>query len=226
MFLTIKKQTLILIGVLLTIFIACVSLPSIVVFSPKTEFVIVIDAGHGGRDGGSVGINTKVTESELNLRYAFSLKTKCENYGIKVIMTRTDNNGLYTVFSENKKKDDMRAREKIIYESNADLVISLHMNSFANRNYKGAQVFFKKEDESGKFLAKNIQTEMLLKLPNAKKEILVGDYYLLNCTNIPSIIIECGFLSNADEELLLQDENYINLVSQTIFCGIINFLGQ
>ena len=109
--------------------------------SPKPLHTIVIDAGHGGIDAGSSGKTTGVKESDLNLRYAKALKAMCEDSNIKVVMTRKDENGLYSPNASNKKKSEMQKRKQIIDNSDADLVISIHMNSFKQAYCKGAQFF-------------------------------------------------------------------------------------
>ena len=141
-------------------------------------------------------------------------------------MTRQDLNGLYDITSANKKKSDMEKRKEIILKSKANLVISIHMNSFPIRSSRGAQVFYKKGDVSSKALADSIQEIFVQTLPKARKNSEIGDYYILNCSNIPSVIVECGFLSNADEERLLITEDYKNTVCGSIFVGILNYLSK
>ena len=191
-------------------------------FQPKPQYTIVIDAGHGGRDGGAVGVSTDVTEGELNLKYALKLKDLCEDYGFKVVLTRKDMNGLYSAFATNKKRSEMEKRREIIQNANADLVVSIHMNSF-NSSSRGAQVFYADGAESGMSLAQSVQNALHKQIEYAKVNASVGDYYILNCTDVPSILVECGFLSNAEEEKLLMDESYQGKFCYALLYGILNY---
>lgn len=222
----IRKWFIVLL-VCIVVFLSCfLSLPTLSVLSPNTPYVIVIDPGHGGIDNGTIGVETGKDENSLNLDYALTLKTILENYGIKVVMTRNNLNGLYSQFAKDKKIDDMEKRAKIINGSGAHMMISIHMNSFPLQICKGAQVFFKETNINGQKLAENIQEIFIKTLPNARTESLKGDYYVLNCTEIPSVIVECGYLSNPEEEQLLQTEDYKNLVCYSIFVGILKFLAS
>ena len=200
----------------------------------KTEFVIgksyssivVIDAGHGGVDGGSIGKTTGVLERDLNLEYAKTLSKLLNQFGIGVVMTRTTKNGLYDSNATNLKRSDMKRRKEIIDNSNAVAVISIHMNSFSLKSCRGAQVFYNKQNESGKNLAKFIQSQFLKELPYAKENASVGDYYITNCTQLPAVIVECGFISNPTEEHMLSTKEYREKVCYAVLCGIIGFLGE
>ena len=154
--------------------------------------------------------------------YGFSIH---ENYGFNVVLTRKNLNGLYSNFSTNKKKDDMLARKKIIEESNADIVVSLHMNAFPLEECRGAQVFYNPESETSKTLANSIQDIFIQSLPQARKNADTGDYYMLNCTDVPAVIVECGFISNPEEEKLLLSEDYREKVCYSILCGIVKYFG-
>lgn len=224
----IKLKTLIIFGVILCFALACAfALPRAMMgSSPNTGISVVIDAGHGGIDGGSVGKTTGVDENNLNLAYAKTLEAILKKYNFGVVMTRTDLGGLYDITSPNKKKSDMKKRKEIILKSKASLVISLHMNSFPRKSSRGAQVFYKKDDVASKTLAESMQEVFIEKLPKAKKAPSTGDYFILNCSSIPSVIVECGFLSNEDEEKLLVTEEYKNAVCDSIFVGILNFLAK
>ena len=228
MFKVIKLRTVIVL-VLVVLFGLAFSFGIVAVASQKTQpslpYKIVVDAGHGGIDAGCEGSLEGSNERELNLLYANSLKKYLETYGIEVVMTRTTTDGLYSAFAPNKKKDDMKKREEIINKANADLVVSIHMNAFPTTSARGAQVFYNPESEVSKNLASSIQNCFITDLPQAKKEALVGDYYILNCTNTPSVIVECGFLSNPEEEVLLLSNEYCEKLCYSIFCGIIKYLG-
>ncbi len=193
-------------------------------YVPKGNCTVVIDAGHGGVDGGCVGKKTGVFESELNLTFARNLANQLENMGISVKLTRSDGNGLYDSSQKNLKKSDMKQRKKIIEESNPALVVSLHMNSFPISSCTGAQTFFKKSNVEGEKLATCVQQELGVQVENAKKTAKAGDYYIVNCTDIPSVLVECGFLSNPQEEFLLQTKSYQTKLCYAIACGIVKYL--
>lgn len=224
-FLTIKKKAII--SVLLCIL--CVGAFCAAYFpikantTPKSIHTIVIDAGHGGRDGGTVGVNSKVSESELNLTYAKKLASLCEQFGLKAVLTRKDMNGLYDENAQNKKKSEMERRKKIINESGADVMISIHMNSFPLPSCKGAQVFYAKGSDSGFNLAKSVQTNISGSFDSARDYVTVGDYFVLNTASMPAILVECGFLSNPEEEKLLVSEDYCEKFCYCILAGIISY---
>ncbi len=224
-FLTIKKRTLcvILVSIILICSVvgACFAVKATA--SPKPEYSIVIDAGHGGRDGGAVGKTTGISESVLNLQYALCLKEACEQFGFDVVLTRSTMDGLYDESASNKKKSEMEKRKNIINNSNADLVISLHMNSFPLSSSEGAQVFYAKGSEQGFNLAKSIQNSLSKSFESARDYVTVGDYFVLNYSNIPAILVECGFLSNPEEEKLLQTEEYRKNFCYSILAGVINY---
>ncbi len=193
---------------------------------PNIKPTIVIDAGHGGRDGGAVGKTTGVTESLLNLQFALKLKELCENYNFNVVLTRKDMNGLYSAFATNKKKSEMQKRQEIIESANPDVVVSLHMNSFPVSSSRGAQVFYAEGNESGKALGESVQNALHEEIDYAKSVAKVGDFYVLNCTEKAGILVECGFLSNAEEEVLLQDEDYQEKFCYALLYGILTYFSM
>jgi N-acetylmuramoyl-L-alanine amidase len=163
MFLTIRKKVFIVVICVLL----CVSGIGIyfgvksTVAKPVFAHTIVIDAGHGGVDGGAIGTTTEVTESYLNLQYALTLKEICEQYGFKVVLTRSDMSGLYSPFATNKKRSEMQKRQEIIENSSPDVVVSIHMNSFSTSQARGTQVFYGEGMESGEKLADIVQRQKL-----------------------------------------------------------------
>lgn len=189
---------------------------------PRPKYKIVIDAGHGGRDEGSTGI-TGVKESDINLKIAKTLKVYLETLGIKVILTRADGNGLYDANATNFKSSDMSKRIEIINNSKADMVISIHCNSYTNSNECGAQAFYQEGDESGKKFAEDIQSQLINQLDNARSEANKGDYYILKESGTSAVLVECGFLSNPKEEKLLNSANYQNKVAYAIMCGVVKY---
>ena len=187
------------------------------------DYVVVIDAGHGDIDGGVVGKTSGVKESELNLKMAYLLKEEFETCGIKVVLTRTDENGLYGEATDGFKKRDMAKRKEIILDAKADMVISVHMNKFSSSSRSGPQVFFDQNSEAGQKLATRIQTSLNAFTGNSHAA-LKGDYYMLKCTTSPSVIVECGFLSNPYEEQQLLDETYRKKLARKIFEGALLFM--
>lgn len=188
-------------------------------------YTIVLDAGHGGIDNGVTGIKTGVKESELNLLVVKKLEKYFNDAGFNVVLTRKNQAGLYGVATKNRKRKDMQKRKSIINKANPIVVISVHMNEYPISTRRGAQVFYKPKDENGRRLALNVQ-ESLNEMESAVRSCsaLTGDYYILNCSKYPSIIVECGFLSNPDDDMLLNTEEYREEISYAIFKGAIEFL--
>ena len=195
--------------------------------TPKLGITIVLDAGHGGVDPGSIGKTTKVTECELNLIIVNKLEQLFLSSGIDIIKTRTNENGLYGVYSKDYKIRDMKARKEIINNSNATLLISVHMNSFVQPKYRGAQVFYDTGNNFSENLALAVQNCFAKDLPASDKGISIGDYFILKCDNsIPSILCECGYLSNEEDEKLLTTPEYQDKVAYAIYKGTIAYLNN
>lgn len=187
------------------------------------NLVIVLDAGHGGIDGGVIGSVTGVKESDLNLATCIELKKRLEERGATIILTRKDKNGLYGNTGKGFKLRDMQKRREIIKNANPDLVISIHMNKFSDGSRSGPQVFFQAGRENGKSLASSIQTALNNFTGNAHSA-LGGDFYICQCVDMPSVIVECGFLSNATEEAKLCDCDYRGELAEEIVKGIFLYL--
>lgn len=190
--------------------------------SPKGKITICLDAGHGGRDGGCVGTFSGVKESDLALSITKKLASYLEKNNFNVVLTRKDDGGLYGD-GENKKKQDMEQRKKIINECGADCVVSIHLNSFNDSSVCGAQVFYDETDENSKSFASDVQKVLAGVLDNSDKEVKTGDFYLLKCRDVPSILVECGYLSNPKEEALLITDTYQEKVAYGLYCGILRF---
>lgn len=188
------------------------------------EKTIVIDAGHGGVDAGVRGINTDTKESAINLAVAKYLRGYFVDAGFNAVMTRTTGAGLYGTSSKGFKMRDMKKRKQIIEECDADMVISVHQNFCPVPSKRGGTVFFDKDSEAGKTLADCIQNALNgMENCAVQNTALVGDYYMLKCTSSPSVIVECGFLSNAEDEKLLCDPEYQKLVAYAIFKGAVSY---
>lgn len=184
-------------------------------------YMVVLDAGHGGEDPGKVGVNG-AKEKDINLSIAKKVKEELEKQEIVVYMTREEDCMLVQADSKNKKVEDMKERVKIINESQADLAVSIHQNSYEEERIKGAQVFYYSHSEEGKISAQIMQNALLeLDTSNTRKEKANDTYYILKRTEIPTIIVECGFLSNHEEAELLTSEEYQERVTKSIVKGII-----
>lgn len=195
--------------------------------SVDDKYVIVVDAGHGGFDPGKVGVNGEL-EKDINLAIAIKLKEYLEYSGAHVIMTREDDNGLYDESNSNKKRQDMNKRKEIINKSGGDVLVSIHQNSFPQEKYKGAQVFYYASSDSGKVLAQCIQEEIKALVDNDNNRQIKdsNSYFMLKQTNIPGVIVECGFLSNYEEAELLNTDIYQDKVAWAIYIGITKFLDE
>ena len=191
------------------------------------RLTVVIDAGHGGIDGGVVGIETGTKESDVNLSMSRLLQKELEEAGFQVVQTRPTEAGLYGTATAGYKKRDMKRRAEIIKENAPALVISVHQNFFSLRSRRGAQVFFRETSETSKKLATSMQAA-LNDMPECvkKSQPLAGDYYILNCSDYPSVIVECGFLSNAEDEALLVTEDYQKKIVSAIAAGAIAYLSD
>lgn len=186
--------------------------------------VIVLDAGHGGRDGGCVGVNGSI-EKELNLKYTLSLKNKLIKHGYKVVLTRSNDDGLYSPLANDKKVSDMNARMKIIKNANPNLVVSIHMNSFRDSSVSGANCFYKIDDSASKQCASLIQTSLNTYCNAPNKNVKSGDYFMLNCSYYTSVLIECGFISNKQEEENLNNLSYMDEFTTAVCNGILLYFG-
>ncbi len=186
----------------------------------EVKKVIVVDAGHGGNDPGKVSGNN-VLEKDVNLQIATKLANELENAGYKVIMTRTEDNGLYKEDDINKKAVDLRARCEIAEKENADLLISIHQNSFSDSSVRGGQTFYYTHSDKGKKMATLIQKHLKSADKDNTREAKANDsYYLLIHTPCICVIVECGFLSNTAETELLVSDEYQNRLAGSIADGI------
>ena len=228
MFLVVDKRKLLIgIGIVLLVCIFGATAVALYCAVPRKEYVVVIDAGHGGGDAGVVGSKSGVSEAEINLLVAFTLKRQLEERGVRVVMTREKKSVLEDGIGS--KSDDFEKRKSIINDNSPDLVISIHQNKFPDSTRRGAQVFYNVSSEQGKSLATAVQTS----LNNLNQEkvgrsfsALKGDYYILNCSPYPSCIVECGFLSNPNDEELLLNAEYRENLSALIVKGTFAYLDE
>ncbi len=186
--------------------------------------VVALDAGHGGADPGKIGIN-EVLEKDINLAITLKTKELLEKEGVQVVLTRTDDGGLYKETDGNKKRADLNRRCEIIEESKADFVVSIHQNSYGDGAVHGAQMFYYKSSEKGKELAEilqNVFNESVSSRELKAKEN--GEYYMLLHVSCPIVIAECGFLSNWEEAEKLRTEAYQDEVAQALTKGILQYI--
>lgn len=193
---------------------------------PLLNFCVVLDAGHGGEDGGAIGISTLVREKDINLSITKKLKLLFESAGARVVLTREDENSLCA--GKYSKLEDMRARKKIIDQNQPYIIISVHCNSFPqSKNVKGAQMFYLPNSESGKILAEQIQKSIQKNVDKDNDRQVKGeDFYMLKCGNSTSVMIECGFLSSPEEEKRLCSDEYQDMLAYAVFDGTSNFINS
>ena len=208
----------------------CVSVfyqPIAVFSSNENKLKLVIDAGHGGIDGGVSGVATGVKESDINLDISLKLHDKFTSVGFSTRLTRKTQEGLYGVATKGFKKRDMERRKEIILDEKPSLVLSIHQNVYPLKSVRGAQVFYSKENKDSKLLAERLQTSLnaLYSEVGVKPRVAkTGDYFMLTCAPYPSVIIECGFLSNPKDEALLVSAVWQNRLCESILSGVFNYL--
>ena len=184
--------------------------------------VIFIDPGHGGKDNGASVDN--VLEDNINMNISGYLFELLIEEGAFVLISRAGDYDLASLYQKNRKKDDLNRRVKYIRDSNPDIFISLHLNTYPSEEVKGAQVFFQGNDDS-RFLA-NILQEKLNVLTSYSRNSKFGDYFILNNTKNVGVLIECGFLTNTEERRKLNDEVYQLKIANSIKKGIVEYFAN
>ena len=188
-------------------------------------WVIAVDAGHGGYDGGARGRDSGVAEKTLTLEIAQKVERALQQRGALVVMTRRDDRALgdQTGAGKQRKRADLQARLNIASNANADAYLSIHLNDYRDRRESGPQTFYQRGGEAGRALAGHIQAQLLSHLQPARERVaMAGDYYVLRSA-IPSALVECGFLSNPAEERLLRDEKYQQRIAQAVAEGVVAY---
>lgn len=193
----------------------------------ETRHTIVIDPGHGGNDPGKVAINSAL-EKDVNLAIALKLKKYLEQEDMEVVMTRQEDKGLYEETDSNKKVHDMKNRLAIMEGAKPALVVSVHQNSYPEESVSGVQVFYYRDSAEGKRAALLMQEQMIATLQPAKEREAKENstYYILKKTTVPTIIVECGFLSNREEADRLTSEDYQERVAWAIHLGIMRYINS
>lgn len=187
---------------------------------------VVIDAGHGGVDGGATSC-TGVLESNFNLEIALKLNDLMHLLGINTVMIRETDCSVYIEGESiaQKKVSDLKERVRIVNSTDNALLISIHQNQFSDGRYKGAQVFYAPTNDS-KELAQALQTAFIHTInPDSHRQIKKADkIYLMQHINCPGILVECGFISNPQEEYLLRDVDYQRKLCSVIACTVSSYL--
>ena len=189
------------------------------------KFTVVIDAGHGGRDSGAC--YGGAFEKDLTLSISKKIKEFLSLYNVKIEMTRTDDRLLCEEKSKHKKRDDLLNRFKFATSFENQVFVSIHINKFPENKYKGLQVFYSVNDPFSESLALVLQSNAKdLLQPFNNRDIKRGNssIYLLDRLECPAVLIECGFISNPEERVLLSDESYQNELAFVIANSIIEFL--
>lgn len=193
------------------------------------DIVIILDAGHGGADGGCVSVNG-VAEKGINLDILLNVKALCEQAGYQVEVTRDTDVSIHdsgVTGLANQKKSDMENRLEIMNKYENAVVVSIHQNQFTDPQYSGAQMFYSATNPYSEQLASIMQNRFksMLQPENNRETKLSGkELYLIYFTKCPSVMVECGFLSNPDEAARLESEEYQRKVAFTIFSGLTEFI--
>jgi N-acetylmuramoyl-L-alanine amidase len=235
MIIVVRKSNIILIGL---IFLLLISIYSINLGADQAATVsggkngdrtIIVDAGHGGEDPGKVGNVIGLKEKEISLKIAFKVKEQLEKDNYKVIMTRQEDILEYLPDTTNitqKRKEDLLRRKKVMDEAGADIVVSVHLNSFTETKYYGAQTFYPPGSPNSQKLAMSLQKALREQVdpsnkrePQLKKEPII----ILKDLKTTTTIVECGFLSNPDEEKKLGTDEHQNKLAEAIKAGIDNY---
>jgi len=178
---------------------------------------VVIDAGHGGFDGGAVGAAGTV-EAGLNLAVAKKLETAFAARGVMTLMTRTDENALAPT-----KDADMRRRRELLNDARADAVVSVHMNIFSDASVHGTMAYYMQGSSEGQALAACVIDAVSAATGQKQREANPGDYFVVREVAAPAVLVECGFLSNPEEEQRLLDESYQTTLAAAIADGVIDY---
>lgn len=227
-----KRMIIILVAIFISIFsyllgsthmyetVQTVSLP----VSGKT---VILDAGHGGEDKGAES-SKGTTEAGINLSITLKVQKLLEQSGCTVILTRSDDNAIYDLDKQTlrqKKVSDIKNRVKIGNESSADIFVSIHLNKISESQYNGWQTFYKNSNEKSKQLATCLQNSLneSIQKENKRVPLKIDNVYIMKKVEIPTSIVECGFLSNPEEENALLTDEYQDKLAWGIYTGIIDY---
>lgn len=194
---------------------------------PISNHTVVIDAGHGNPDGGAES-SDGTTEQEINLSIALKLQELLEQSGTVVILTRSDENGIYDLDEnsiKNKKISDLKNRVEIANTLEAEIFVSIHLNKIREEQYSGFQTFYQANNENSKKLANYIQENLnfAMQKENKRSILELSGKYIMENSKIPTVTVECGFLSNRKETKLLKEEDYQMKLAWGIYLGIMDY---
>ena len=197
--------------------------------STTDNVTIVLDAGHGGEDGGAVA--NGVVEKDINLSITNKLGELFKSAGFNVVTTREKDSMLNAEGNtlRERKVSDMRNRLALFNSNEKNIVISIHQNKFTQEKYNGSQIFYSPNNENSQKLSEAIRNNIVkLIQPDNTRECkkATNDIYLLYNASVPSVIVECGFISNYEESLKLQDNNYQNKISFAVFSGFLEYYNK
>lgn len=195
---------------------------------PVDNKVIILDAGHGRRRSEEQQQMSGISEADINLKIMLKVQSLLEQAGSTVILTRSDENGIYDIDKttlRQKKISDTQNRVKLGNSSEADVFVSIHLNKIPQQQYWGWQTFYKKNNENSKRLAQSIQQGLneTIQKENKRESLKIENIYIIDHVEIPTAIVECGFLSNPEEKELLQKEEYQDKLAWGIYIGIMDY---
>jgi N-acetylmuramoyl-L-alanine amidase len=235
MIIVMRKSNIILIGLIFALLLAIYSLNMDVDSQTATaanktadQRTVIVDAGHGGEDPGKISNYSGLKEKDLNLKIAFKVKELLEQDNYNVIMTREEDKLVYkegTTDIYYKRLQDLTRRKEIMDTSGADIVVSIHANSFTDPRYYGAQTFYPADSPESKKLAECIQKSLRENVDKNNKRGPQVKQTIVITKNLktPTVIVETGFLSNAEEERKLATDEYQVLIAKAIRKGIDNY---
>lgn len=191
---------------------------------PLSGLVIALDPGHGGKDGGAMS-RAGLIEKDVNLKIALYLRDFLQESGAYVMMTRETDTDLADVGSKRRKTQDLHRRVEFVKEHEAQLLLSIHLNAIPSARWSGAQSFYdSRSHKDSQAMATFIQNELIHNLENTdRKAKNISSVYLLKSVEIPSVLIEAGFLSNPHEAELLSTEKYQKKVAASIYRGVLRY---
>lgn len=230
------KTRLFLFGILIAVF-GVLSVGSVYTFTQRAVDAslntvkyktVIIDAGHGGVDGGT-SADDGTLEKDLNLQIALKLNEILNSFGVETVLVRDSDISIHDDTAKSirqKKISDLKNRLNIINNTDESVFVSIHQNHFGESKYHGTQIFYSKNNPDSQKLADCIRMPVVSYLqPDNTREIKQSgtEIYLLNNAQSPSVMVECGFLSNTDETNRLKDENYQRKLAFIISLGIIDY---
>ena len=187
---------------------------------PLKGKIIYLDPGHGGVDGGAT--YKDIVEKDINLEICYELMSELENKGATVYMTRYGDYDLSVNGASLRKRSDLANRVKIINESNADMYLSIHLNSLESSKWNGVQIFYDNINENNKSLAQTIQDEF----DSTRKISTISNKYMYSRVKVPGVLVELGFLSNSSDRTILLNEEKRAILIKNIVDGVVNYYNE